>query len=178
MEIIGFEKDEKVIAYKKKPEEIEREYQAILEESGSHYQELTGDPVLEKGERYFIIAAAVLYMLSSAFLTIVLLLWVDFPIEVGVLLGFAFNLFIGVMVITRKPWAFRVMQILLILGMVVEGIAFIGALPALMALAYLASVGYKVVTFCLINAGSAALSEMVQSARRRPKAQPKWSANR
>lgn len=158
--------------------EIEREYRAILEESESHYQELTGDPVLEKRERYSIIAAAALYMLSSVFLTISVLSGGNSPIQVGVLLGLVFSLFIGVMVIARRLWAFRVMQVMLILGMVVEGIAFIGALPTLTALIYLGSVAYKVVTFCLINAGSAALSEMVQSARRRPKTQPKWSANR
>lgn len=159
-------------------QEIAEEYQTILEEYGVSRRELTGKPVLEQRERYYISAAASMYMLLCVFGAITLLSWAIFPIQVGVILGLAFSLFIGVMVILRKLWAFRVMQVMLILGMVVNGIAFIGALPELAALAYLGLVGYMVVTFCLINAGSAALSEMVQSARRRPKEQPKWSANR
>lgn len=172
------EETERLQAYKKKPEEIEQEYRTILEESGSHYQELTGDPVLEKRERYYIGAAASMYMLLCILGATTLLSWAIVPIQVGAVLGLAFSLFIGVMGIKRKLWAFRVMQVMLILGMVVDGIAFIGALPTLAALSYLGLVGYMIVTFCLINAGSAALSDMVQSARRRPKVQPKWSANR
>ncbi|MDE7233856.1 MAG: hypothetical protein K2N29_02230, partial [Ruminiclostridium sp.] len=77
---------------------------------------------------------------------------------------------------TLLSWAIFPIQVGVILGLAFS--FFIGALPTLAALSYLGLVGYMVVTFCLINAGSAALAEMVQSARRRPKEQPKWSANR
>lgn len=154
------------------------EYQAIVEESGSFYRAVTGAPVLEKRELYSILAAAVLFMLSgvstvfsvnAAFESqgIAPWSWVLSPIGGGVFLGAAVIVFIGIMVILKRQWAFRVLQVLMILGFVVNGLAFIGALPGLSALIYLGTVAYDVVTFLLINEGSSAMSEMVQSSRRR-----------
>lgn len=244
-------------SHEERRRKIAKEYRSVVAENGSFYHALTGEPILEKRERYYIISAAILYMLSVIFslnayysgteieaafaelesilpppfsflpfwgmllgviLTVFLAAmavkkkywalctlkvgmifgtvvnvisfivrlptltvpesWLFSPIGIGVLLGFIFNLFIGVMVIKGELWAFRIMQILLILGLIVNGIAFIGALPTLKASTCFGLIGYKVVTFCLINTGSAALSEMVQSSRKRPKAQPKQSTNR
>lgn len=228
---------------------IAEEYREFLEDRGVSYHKLTGEPVLEKRERYYIITAAILYMLSAIFsitaynanaaiesasvelesalpssfgffqpicvlLSVLLSVflaamavkmkywalcvvkvgmilgavmniisfiaalpalfapgsWLLSPIGIGIFLGMVFYIFIGVMVIKRKFWAFRVMQVLLILRMVVNGVAFIGALPTFSAMTYFSALTYDVVAFCLINAGTAALSEMVQSSRRRLKA--------
>lgn len=158
-------------------EELKKEYQAMIKESGVFYHELTGDPVLEKRERYYIDAAAALYMLLGVFWLVsynaifpssedAVWSWVPKLIEGVLIFGGISNLFIGFMVIKLKAWAFRIMQIILILGIVVNGLRFIGALPELASLGFLGMVAYDVVAFCLVNAGLSALSEMVQSARR------------
>ncbi|MCM1333999.1 MAG: hypothetical protein NC084_07265 [Bacteroides sp.] len=157
---------------------LAEEYRSIAAESGSFYRSVTGAPVLEKRELYSILAAAILFMLSglssvfsvnAAFEAqgIAPWSWLLSPIGVGVLLGAAVIVFIGIMVILKRQWAFRVLQVLMILGFVVNGLAFIGALPGLSALTYLGMVAYDVITFLLINEGSSAMSEMVQSSRRR-----------